>query len=68
VEKISVSFPVIYGLSIEQIQQLGLYISHPRSPQEAAYLFAHPELETLVSGLEFFCNPDNAYPIRGIYE
>lgn len=37
-------FPLGYGLSIEQMQQLGLYISHPRSPQETDRPFAEPGL------------------------
>ena len=42
VESIGLSFPVSYGLSIEQMQALGLYISHPRSPQETDRPFAEP--------------------------
>ena len=42
VESIGLSFPVGYGLSIEQMQALGLYISHPRSPQETDRPFAEP--------------------------
>ena len=30
--------------------------------------FVRPELESLVSGLEWIRNPDNNYPIRGTYE
>lgn len=36
------SFPVAYGLSIPQMQELGLYISEPRSPQETDRPFAEP--------------------------
>ena len=43
-EKLEVSFPLYYGLSIEQMQQLGVYISHPRSPQETDHPFAEPGL------------------------
>ena len=32
--KLDVSFPIAYGLSIEQMETLGLYISDPRSEQE----------------------------------
>lgn len=35
-------FPVAYGLSIEQMKQLGLYISEPRSPEETDRPFAEP--------------------------
>lgn len=37
-------FPVGYGLSVEQMKQLGLYISAPRSPQETDRPFAEPGL------------------------
>ena len=36
------TFPVAYGLSIAQMQDLGLYISKPRSPQETDQPFAEP--------------------------
>lgn len=37
-------FPVGYDLSIEQMRALGLYISTPRSPQEADRAFPEPGL------------------------
>ncbi|MGH0002060.1 redoxin domain-containing protein [Pseudovibrio ascidiaceicola] len=37
-------FPVGYGLSITQMQELGVYISAPRSPQEAPAPFSEPAL------------------------
>ncbi len=37
-------YPVGYGLSVEQMQQLGLYISEPRSPEESDRAFAEPGL------------------------
>ena len=37
-------FPVAYDLSIEQMQQLGLYISHPRSAHESDRPFPEPGL------------------------
>ncbi len=43
-QQMSLSFPVAYGLSIAQMQQLGLYISHPRSEQETDHPFAEPGL------------------------
>ncbi|KLV05539.1 thioredoxin peroxidase [Photobacterium aquae] len=43
-DNLSVSFPIGYGLNIEQMQQLGLYISHPRSAQETDHPFAEPGL------------------------
>jgi peroxiredoxin len=36
--------PVGYGLTIEQMHTLGLYISEPRSPQETDRPFAEPGL------------------------
>ncbi|MDR4479299.1 MAG: peroxiredoxin-like family protein [Nitrospira sp.] len=42
VESSRLTFPVAYGLSIAQMQDLGLYISHPRSPQETDQPFAEP--------------------------
>ncbi len=43
-EKMQVDLPLGHGLSIEQMQQLGLYISHPRSPQETDHPFPEPGL------------------------
>ena len=43
-EKLNVSFPLYYGLTIEQMQQLGVYISHPRSEKETDHPFAEPGL------------------------
>ncbi len=40
-------FPVGYGLSVEQMRQLGLYVSDPRSPQETDRQFAEPALFVL---------------------
>ncbi len=40
----SLNFPIAYNLSIPQMKQLGLYISHPRSPQETDHPFAEPAL------------------------
>ncbi len=37
-------FPVGYGLAPDQMQQLGLYISEPRSPQETDRPFPEPGL------------------------
>lgn len=41
-EKLEVSYPIYYGLSEEQMKQLGLYISIPRSPEETDHNFAEP--------------------------
>ena len=41
-EKLKINYPVLYGLTIEQMQSLGVYISHPRSEQETDHPFAEP--------------------------
>ena len=51
-------FPVGYGLLVEQMQQLGLYVSHPRSPQEARGPFSEPGL--------FVVNADGALQVVDI--
>jgi len=90
--QLEVSFPLAFGLTVEQMQELGLYISDPRSPQETDHPFAEPglfvvnaegdiqvvdisnnpfvrpELQALVNGLGWIRNPDNNYPIRGMYK
>ncbi len=43
-EKLNVSFPLHYGLTVEQMKMLGLYISHPRSDKETDHAFAEPGL------------------------
>lgn len=43
-EQLTVTFPVAYGLTVEQMQTLGLYISEPRSEKETNHLFAEPGL------------------------
>ncbi len=42
--QLDVSFPLAYGLTNEQMQTLGLYISDPRSPEETDHAFAEPGL------------------------
>lgn len=41
-EEMGISFPVAYGLSEEQMEQLGLYISTPRSSEETDHNFCEP--------------------------
>ena len=43
-EQLKVSFPIAYGLTLEQMKALGLFISDPRSPQETDHPFAEPGL------------------------
>ena len=90
-ERLDTRVPLFYGLTVEQMVELGVYISVPRSEKETDHLFAEPglfvingdgnvqvvdlsnnpfvrpELEALVSGLEWIRNPDNNYPIRGTH-
>ncbi len=42
VEDTGLSAPVGYGLSVEQMLALGLYVSEPRSPEETDRPFAEP--------------------------
>ncbi len=91
-ERLDTRVPLHYGLTVEQMQALGVYISVPRSEKETDHLFAEPglfvvnaegnvqvvdisnnpfvrpELEALVSGLEWIRNPENNYPIRGTHK
>lgn len=91
-ELLNVDFPLAFSLSIEQMQQLGLYISNPRSEQETDHPFAEPglfvvnqqnkiqvvdisnnpfvrpELQALVNGLAWIRDPNNNYPIRGMFK
>lgn len=90
-KKLNVNFPVYYGLTLDQLQTMGVYISVPRSEKETDHNFSEPalfvinqdgnlhvvdlsnnpfvrpDIENLVSGLEWIRNPDNNYPIRGTY-
>ncbi|AZZ98828.1 redoxin domain-containing protein [Pseudoalteromonas sp. R3] len=43
-EQLKVSFELGYGLSLEQMKTLGLFISDPRSAQETDHPFAEPGL------------------------
>lgn len=41
-DEIGVSFPVGYDLTVDQMRELGLYVSEPRSEKETDRLFAEP--------------------------
>ncbi len=43
-DQLNVSIPLYYGLTVEQMQELGLYISTPRSVKETDHLFPEPGL------------------------
>ncbi len=42
--RLDVNFPLFHGLTVEQMQDLGLYISVPRSDQETDHNFPEPGL------------------------
>ncbi|MCY7297238.1 redoxin domain-containing protein [Alteromonas sp. a30] len=46
-EKLDISFPTAYGLTVEQMQTLGLFISNPRSEQETDHAFPEPAVFVL---------------------
>lgn len=43
-ERLDVNYPFYYGLTLEQMKHLGLYISVPRSDKETDHLFPEPGL------------------------
>ncbi|WP_017444003.1 peroxiredoxin family protein [Gayadomonas joobiniege] len=43
-ESLEISYPIAYGLTIEHMKQLGLYLSDPRSEKETDHVFAEPGL------------------------
>lgn len=43
-EKLTVDYPIHYGLSLEQMNSLGLYVSTPRSEQENDHLYPEPAI------------------------
>lgn len=69
------SFPIAYGIDVNQMQQLGLYISTPRSPQETEHPFAEPGIFVINSdgNLQLvdisngpFARPDLTMLIKGL--
>ena len=42
--RLDVNFPLFYGLTLERMEDLGLYISIPRSEKETDHNFAEPGL------------------------
>lgn len=44
ISEIKPDFPVGYDLTVNQMRELGLYISHPRSPSETDRSFSEPGL------------------------
>jgi len=71
----ALSLPMGYGLSVAQMQALGLYVSDPRSPQETDRPFPEPGLfvvnaEGLIQMVDVsnapFLRPDLAGVLSGI--
>jgi peroxiredoxin len=44
VDQFGWTFPVGYGLTVDQMRELGLYVSSPRSAAETDHLFSEPGL------------------------
>ena len=73
--RLDVNFPLFHGLSLEQMQALGLYISIPRSEKETDHNFAEPGLFVINSdgGLQVvdisnnpFARPDIEVFVSGL--
>ena len=43
-DKLDVSYPLYYGLTLEQMEELGVYISIPRSEKETDHNFSEPAI------------------------
>lgn len=43
-QDLPVDLPMHYGMTVEQMQELGLYVSHPRSEKETDHPFSEPGL------------------------
>jgi peroxiredoxin len=68
-------FPIGYGMTVEQMRMLGLYVSEPRSPQETDRPFAEPGLFVVNPAGQIqiidisnapFARPDLAGILRGV--
>jgi len=58
VRELNLTLPIGYDLSIDEMQQLGLYISEPRSEQETDRPFAEPAT--------FVINPERKIQLIGL--
>lgn len=74
-EQVAPDYAVGYGLTVEQMQALGLYVSEPRSPEETDAPFSEPALfvindEKKVQVIDIanapFCRPDLDSIIAGL--
>ena len=75
VEKGGLTVPLAYGLTTEQMTEMGLYISNPRSPEETDQPFPEPGLFVLTPDREIqiidisnapFSRPDLQAILRGL--
>ena len=74
-EKLTITYPIAYGLTEHQMKALGLYISAPRSEQETDHNFAEPGLfvvneEGLLQAINIsntpFLRPELDVVVRGL--
>ena len=74
-ESLDISYDLCYGLTLEQMRTLGLYISEPRSPEETDHPFSEPglfivnehaQLQILEYANAPFIRPDLNSVVRGI--
>jgi len=74
-EQLELSYPIAYGLTEQQMKQLGLYISAPRSEQETDHNFAEPALfvineQGLLQGIDIsnvpFLRPELSVVVNGL--
>ncbi|AXR07393.1 redoxin domain-containing protein [Salinimonas sediminis] len=74
-DDLDINFTITYGLTTEQMQQLGVYISDPRSPEETDHPFAEPGLfvvtqEGKILAVDIannpFCRPDIETLVNGL--
>jgi peroxiredoxin len=64
-EKLDVNYPIHYGLNEEQMNELGLYVSSPRSAQENDHTYAEPGIFVVnADGLLHLVNISNNPFIR----
>ncbi|WP_218352513.1 redoxin domain-containing protein [Alteromonas lipotrueiana] len=75
IKDLDVKFSMGYGLSQDQLQQLGVYVSDPRSPEETDHPFAEPGLfvvnqEGKILAVDVannpFCRPDIETLVNGL--
>ena len=73
--KLAVTFPIAYGLTEQQMKQLGLYISAPRSEQETDHNYSEPALfiindQGILQAIDIsnvpFLRPELDVVVRGI--